>query len=332
MASMKKKWVKQAIGFGFSAAIIIWMVAALDWGEVFKALRSASLLPFIPAFFLICGQFVLRAWRWRFLLPEIENRPSLRTLFDAFMGGNFATYILPGRVGEFVRPFLLWRHGKYPFATAFVSVVIERFFDLATVLLSFAILLNFLPHLDPLIYSGAKIFGLLAIAICGVMLAGIFFPEQLLTVTRRTEVVLPVRAVAALEKFVNDLLAGLTVLQDKKNLAAVVTSSIAIWVSNYIIYTIFLYTVPITPSFLMGASVAVIIALAVALPSSPGFVGVYQAASILGLKVFGVSPEVGAAFGIITHIFQYLIVVGYGFVLLNRYNMNVSDLQAEVRQ
>ena len=78
--------------------------------------------------------------------PRQGEQVPLRRLFDAFMVGVFATFLLPFRAGEFVRPYYLKRYSHYSFLTCFVSVVVERFFDLATVLLGFAVMLVYVPH------------------------------------------------------------------------------------------------------------------------------------------------------------------------------------------
>ena len=325
----RSKWFQQLIGISVSVAIVGWMAFSLNWHEVFQAMKSVSLWPFALSFLIVAAHFLLRAFRWRYLLPENENPPAIRTLFDSMMAGNFATYVLPLRAGEFIRPFLLSRQSTYPFPTAFVSVVIERFFDLATVLLSFAILLIYIPDMDPMIYKGAQGLGVLAIGILAVMLVGTFLPTLLRTISAKVGSFLPAKLERGIGKFTDDFLHGLSVLRHHGNLLRVIALTVGVWLSCYVLFYSFLFAFPGPHTFLEGMAVAVITALAVAAPSAPGFIGVYQLGCIIALKPFGMSEEMAAAYGIITHLFHYSVTIGYGLILLNRYNMRMRDLQAK---
>ena len=305
------------------------MAISLNWTEVLAAMKQVSPWPFLLALLIAFAHFILRALRWRYLLPETASPPKLKILFDSMMAGNFASYVLPLRAGEFVRPFLLSRQSSYAFPTAFVSVVIERFFDLVTVLLSFAVLLVFLPNLDPLVYKGAQALGVVAVGILVVMLVGTFLPNLLTAISSKVASYLPQKLGAGIRKFTTDFLHGLSVLRHHGNLLRVVALTAVVWGSCYLLFYTFLFAFPLTPTVLAGVAVAVITALAVAAPSAPGFIGVYQAGCIIALKAFGVSEEMAAAYGIITHLFHYAVTIGYGVILLNRYNMRMKDLQAQ---
>jgi uncharacterized protein (TIRG00374 family) len=324
---LRSKWFQQGIGLLITALIVGWLVLSLDWGKVLEALRGASLWPLLLSLPIMFAHLWLRSYRWRFLLPDPQNGPSIRTLFDAFMAGNFATYILPLRAGEFIRPLLLSKQSKYPFPTTFVSIVVERFFDLICVLLTFAILLRFLPNLDPVIHNGAILLGILAIIILIFILLGVFIPKQIQQITRHICSALPGALSNRIQKFALDLLHGLTVLRHKGNLLRVTALSAAVWGSCYLLFYSFLFCFEVPTTFLAGTTVAVVLALAVAVPSAPGFLGVYQGGCIIAFKAFGVSEEVAVAYGILTHILHYLVTIGYGIWLLQRYQMRMSDLQ-----
>lgn len=326
---IRSKWFQQFIGLAITAAIAGCLIMSLEWSKVLEALKEASIAPLIASALIMFVQLWLRSYRWRFFLPEVAEPPTVRTLFDALMAGNFATYILPLRAGEFIRPYLLSKQSRYPFPTAFSSIVIERFFDLICVLISFAVLLQFLPELDPALYKGAALLGGLAVAILVGMLLGIFMPHQLLALVKHSGQVLPGRIGEHLERFTSELLHGLAVLRHRGNLVRVTVLSALVWGSCYMLFWSFLFCFAVPSTFLVGTTVAVVLALAVALPSAPGFLGVYQAGCIVAFRAFGVSEEVAVAYGILTHLFHYLITVGYGLWLLQHYNMRMSDLRAQ---
>ena len=71
----------------------------------------------------------------------------------------------------------------------------------------------------------------------------------------------------------------------------------------------------------------VMTALAVAAPSAPGFIGVYQAGCVAALALFGISKEIGIAFSLVTHAYQFVIIVGLGVISLARNGLGLGDLQ-----
>ena len=83
---------------------------------------------------------MLRAWRWQALLAPI-GRARFRTAFRTTVIGFAATFLLPARVGEVLRPYLLARQEGLNAAAAFATVIVERLLDLCTVLLLFALAL-----------------------------------------------------------------------------------------------------------------------------------------------------------------------------------------------
>ncbi len=69
------------------------------------------------------------------------------------------------------------------------------------------------------------------------------------------------------------------------------------------------------------------LALAVAAPSSPGFVGVYQVGCTLGFAIFAISENTAITFAILSHVFQYIIFSVYGLHFLSKSQLKFSDLK-----
>ena len=77
---------------------------------------------------------------------------------------------------------------------------------------------------------------------------------------------------------------------------------------------------------IMGTTIAVLVALAVAAPSAPGFIGVYQTGCIAGFAIFGLNKELAIAYSLVTHITQYIGIVSYGVYLLFKYQMKLGEM------
>ncbi len=324
----KSKLAQSALGFLVSAALIIWIFKEANWAEVQNQLISMNYLMFLPITILTVFHYLIRSWRWKYLLPE-GNQARTRQLFDSIMVGCFANFILPLRAGEFVRPFLLSRYCKESFSTTFVSVIVERFFDLSVVLLSFVLVLNHVEGIPNWVGKGAQALSVLAFCILVLMVAGTFFPELLVSWASRLMAWLPEKLRQRILRFIEDFLKGAAILNHGSRLLKVVLLSFAVWGSCYLLFHFYFGLFGAYPGLWPAVTVAVIVALAVAAPSAPGFIGVYQAGCVAGFALFGLNKEVAVAYSIVTHLYQYILFVLYGVYVLMRDNLHLADLKKE---
>lgn len=301
------KVIKNAIGFLVSLGLVIWLYFSVNWEKVWVHFQSINYWILIPVFIVLVLHFYIRAWRWRFLLPKTEAPPSLNVLFDCLMMGNTANYVLPLRAGEFIRPYLLTNFTKYTFPTAFSSVVVERFFDLAFVLLTFAYVGTQVEGLPDLSKKGALAFGVLAGAILIFIIVGSFLPKLVLTIAEKCTSFLPRGISSKIIKLLEDFLISAKVVSNISNLLIIIALSAAVWFACFFVTYLGLYMFPGEFTLLMALTITVVVALSVAAPSAPGFIGVYQAGCIASFSIFGLSSEMAFTYSIVTHVLNYVL-------------------------
>jgi len=125
--------VQMLIGAGL-AALLLWLfLRGTDLAEIGAELRRADYRWVLVATLLTLFANVQRAWRWRYLLMPIKT-VGVGSLTSAIFIGWAFTALLPGRLGEVVRPVLIGRREDISKTAAFATVVLERLFDLLTVL------------------------------------------------------------------------------------------------------------------------------------------------------------------------------------------------------
>ncbi len=286
------------------------------------------IVPFVLLFFL---HFAVRSWRWRFLLPTpVGDPPSFRKLFDAIILGNLASFLLPFRLGEFVRPFVLSRWSEYRFASSFVSVVIERFFDLAAVLVSFAVIVPFLPDFPSWATAGAYSLGGLASCLLLFLVCGALLPDLLRTLVTRTLAFLPTSVSKPVVSFLSDLIDGAAVIRTPGRIVAIILLTAGVWLTTFLQFYVMLELFPYHQSFLFSVTLAVFVALAVAIPSAPGFIGVFQAGCVAAATLFGYPQEAAVVYSLVVHVLSYLLVLGVGFWLLAIHDLNLFELKRAV--
>ncbi len=318
------------LGLAISGGVVFWLLFSVDWQEVahkFVEMRWWMILPSIALFVL---HFAFRSMSWRLLLGDEEGKTGFWLRFDSIMVGNLATFILPFRIGEFVRPYMLSRCSEKSFATSFASVVLERFFDLSSVLLAFGILLLSLgswDEIDPFVFKGAAALSCLAVAIFCFILAAVYLPKLLLSLANWFLGFFPESIRAPLANFLADFLEAAEVLKKGSLLVKILFFTVLVWMSCFIRFWVMLIAFPgLDATMLLSVGTAVLVSLAIAAPSAPGFLGVYEAGCIGAFALFGLGAEAATAYAIITHVLEYVLVGVSGTLALSRNDLQLADL------
>src|ERR687887_616692 len=118
--------------------------------EVWEKTRAADGRLLIAGVFVTLMTYALRAFRWQYLLAQI-GPTRFSVAFQTTVIGFAASFLLPARAGEVLRPCLLARREQLPATAAFATIILERLLDLVTVLLLFGI---FVLTASPATFSG----------------------------------------------------------------------------------------------------------------------------------------------------------------------------------
>jgi uncharacterized protein (TIRG00374 family) len=318
---------KNLIGIALSIGLIVWLLWGVDWREAGAALKQVELsyLAVMSAVFIV--QIYVRALRWRFLLPAQYQSGSTRDLFDSIMVGQLANFVLPFRAGEFARPAMLAKVSQVDFGTGFGSVVLERLFDLLAVLLTFAVVVRGIPDLPSWVGLGAESLLYVALTIAAFFVGAVLFPRLGSQIVSRTLTIFPARFSASIKGFSDGVFRTASVLKSSGQVFAVVFFTALVWFGNYLFFYFTFPALGWEPSFFEAVALTVIVALSVAAPSAPGFIGVYQTACVAGFVLFGRTPANGLAFSVVNHLLQYLLIVIIGVSVLYRRGLKLSNLK-----
>jgi uncharacterized protein (TIRG00374 family) len=323
-----KKFIQILVGCGVSASMLYIAFRDVDGAQLKESFLQIRLWPILPFIALFFTHFYFRSLRWRFLLPEAQGEsPSLRKLFDSIILGNLGSFLLPFRLGEFIRPLVLCRWTKYSFASAFISVIMERFFDLSAVLISFFALVQLLPDLPSWLHLAAYSLGGMAIALLVFLVGGCLAPTVISKIVGVCASIMP----PAIEKFVvnftGDLLKGAAVVKTPKRLAAVICLTAGVWVTTYLQFYTLLFIFDLNHSLLLAVTLGVFVALAVALPSAPGFVGVFQVGCVAATTLFAYPLAAAQVYSLVVHALTFILLIAVGFWLLSVHNLNLFELK-----
>ena len=316
-----------------SAALIYWTLRGISPADVAHRLSEADPLLFAAAIVCATAIFPVRALRWRAILEPVAPKVPFGPLWRATAIGMMVNNVLPARAGEFARAYALKKETGIPFATGLASLVVDRLFDAIALLLLAAFAL-----FDPAL-SGAQTLGgrplssfatgagaLVLILLLGTY-ALIFFPTQLLRLfelfARRVSPTIEQRGRQVLQTFIN----GLSVLRSPARFATVFGWSIAHWVLNAFGMWLAFKAVGITAPFSAALFIQAFIALGTAVPSAPGFFGVFEYMSIEGLSVYGIGRQQAATWAIGYHLFSFVPITLIGAYYFTRLGVKLRDLQ-----
>src|ERR1019366_18522 len=331
---------------GVRAALGVLVSVMLLWGTrkdtsvhaVWDVLSKSSLPLWIACMVFATAIFPLRARRWQALLAPVAGRLPFRSLWEATAIGMMATNVIPFRAGEFARPLALSRaepRGK--FTAAFASVAVDRLFDATVVLL-----MMLLATLDPAFPSQQPIgdhtlaFYLKPTALfLGLVLAGLVLfvvaPDRVFAISdaimRRVAPRFEPKVRGLLEGFVS----GLHVLRSPKLVAEVFFWTVLHWLCNAFAFWLGFQAMHITAPFSAGLMIQALIAIGVALPSTPGFFGPFEFFGKAGLAVYGVGNAAAVGWVLGFHVLSFIPITIMGAWYLTRMQLHLRDFSGTAK-
>lgn len=319
---MRLDW-KAGLGIVLSAVLLWWTLHDIDFAGVWGVLRASNGWLWLASTVAATLIFPVRARRWRTILDPVVPRLPFGPLWRATAIGMMLNNVVPARAGELARPVVLVRERPdVPFGAALASLAVDRVFDAIVILL-----LLFAAPLDPAFPTDAQVGGYSLPALARtlvVVTAGLVFglyavvaaPEVLARglgrVLRRVAPRWEARGVGALRAFAG----GLGVLRDPRRFGAVFAWSVFHWVlcawSVWLGFRAVHIPAPFTAALFLNS----LLSVASALPASPGFFGLFEITSRLGLALYGVSATRAVSWALGYHILTFIPITVFGFVHL----------------
>ena len=319
------------IGVGFSGIFLYLALRKVDLREVGAAFGQADYWFLIPSIAVNFVGLWVRSFRWGVLLRpirKIRQRDLFTSTVIGFMGNN----LFPARIGEVIRAVVLGRRAGVSKSASFATIVLERVFDGATILVIMAVLMARLELPFPgwlrntSILSAVAVAGLLAflVALKTKTDASLKILGRLLGPFPRK---LRQRSLELLRSFVG----GLQMLHDWKSILATFGLSLALWILPALSIHYALLATDIHLPMLSSFFLLVVLCIGVAVPSAPGFVGTIQLVSVIGLGFFGVPASQAVSYSILYHLSQYVPVTALGLVFFLSEGFSFKKMTAEAR-
>jgi uncharacterized protein (TIRG00374 family) len=293
----------------------------VDINQLLISLRSIQYPPLLSAILVLLLTLVVRSWRWQKLLNPI--RPiKIQYLLSAISIGGMVDMLFPARAGDIVRAYMIGRKAQINKMASFATVIVEKIFDLLTVvLIAISIFIFSSTGMGIVLWPESfeisiYILLLFLITVCIALWLLRNKTNNVLKFISVSLFFLPRNWLDKLVKQLRSFAVGLESIQSSRILIYTILFSLLLWslfaASNFLIIRSFGLQLPFYAPFLVLAFQI----LGVTLPSSPGFIGTYHTAVILAFAMFDVSNEMAISVAIIMHaaFFFPLILVGLLFL------------------
>jgi len=289
--------------------------------EFWASLKQTKLWIFGLSMAIMVVMIYVRGWRWKYLIDPIRNLP-VRHIFEMEMIGFFGNNVFPFRLGEFLRAYSLSKVQKIPIGTIFGTVVVERTLDSLTFLVIMIIGAVAFPGMPAWVRTGGLVAGAF-ILILGILIYISRLKRETLKGFVKSKI--NISTENKIGKAIYSFWQGLTSLRRTPHLGLIVFQSLLIWM------------ICIANFWVMGASLEVyfdlyallliffVTSAIVSVPSAPGYVGTYHAATIGILVFLGLELPKAQAVSVIMHAVGFIILTAFGLVYFLKYQINVKD-------
>ncbi|MEQ8279352.1 MAG: lysylphosphatidylglycerol synthase transmembrane domain-containing protein [Deltaproteobacteria bacterium] len=311
--------VQGTVALAGSIATLWWALHDVNLTKVAHELAESDFA--VIGLFLL-GHIVLHALRiarWGILVKPLGNVTNGAVAAAGALGFP-ATFFLPLRLGEFVRPVLISRAGA-PFAGAMASVVVERIADGIANLAFFFVALSLIPPgpllskldtvmwLAPTVFGGAFVF----------LIVACVARRPAIALVRKIGTPISAKITEAVVGLLDTFIDGAMVLKSPARLLPFLGLTLVYWVSAgllaWFLFTSYLPELPIVSGYFTTGVGAFMIMI----PAGPAFAGTLEAGFKLGLEPFGVTPDGAAVMALAFHAVQLILMAlsgAAGFLLV----------------
>jgi uncharacterized protein (TIRG00374 family) len=316
--------LKIFIGIVSSAFFLALALRNVSFAELLKALAQVNYFFIIPSLILTFLIFCCRAIRWHYMLLPIKP-VKISQLFNITVIGFMVNNILPVRIGELVRAYILGKREQLSKSLALATIIIERLLDGLTIL-SFLIPIVLLFSSPRWLKQAGLIFLILYLGIIVFLFLLNFFSQKLIQIFEKLVAPFSPWFAQRLGRMLLSFCEGLKIFKTKKQVFLICCFSCFIWGGYSLILMVFLYAFHINAPFYAPFLLLVIIATGVAIPSSPGFIGTLQFFCVIGLALFGVPKSESLGFSIVFHASQYIPITLLGFFFMWKEHLHFKEI------
>ena len=315
---MKTKQILIILGTLLSIALLIMVLSRLDWQTFFKTFKTIYLPPLLLAAMIVMINIALRSLRWN-LVARIPLT-HIKHFWQAANIGYLGNMIYPARAGEVLKIIAIHHFVPLKLGKAVTSAVLDRVFDMITVgIFTLLILWIHGQRVDPNL--GRSVIGIFILATLSLIILIIYakaLHQQIQNWSFQTKW-------QWLQEWLLHALESIQALRQTSHLFPILLITGLVFTFDYFFAWQVMLALGWSLPFEAAVTVGVFLLLSVSLPSAPGFIGIYQVACVLALKLYGINESVAVAYSIVMQLLTFLIMGTQGALVTIYCGFNLSQ-------
>ena len=315
-APSRSKFLYWAIALTLAGVLLYFSLRGIQWKQVWSTLATTRLSYVGIMLLLSITSIFLRSIRWRVLL-QAGGPVSVATTFGATCAGYFGNNFLPARAGELVRTMMVDAETGLGRTFVLTTALSERIVDAVALVLISSLVLLTLPVRPGWYGSAARPFAI--IGMCGVLGIAILPKLEPLWNHLLDRSPVPERFRGKLKQILEQVLSGMRTFHDTRRLLSFVGLTAVIWTMDAFLVISAGRALDLDFTLAMSYLVLTGLGLGSALPSTPGYVGIYQFVAVEVLTPFGFPRAAVIAFTFLLQGLQYLSTAFWGMLALLRF-------------
>ena len=311
------------IGLAISLILVAFFLYGTNFQEIGDAFAGANyLLAFLslPVYFLAAW---FRTLRWKYLLRPLTGVSTAR-LYPVVIIGFMANNLIPARIGEVVRAYILRERERVSMSAGLGTIVVDRLFDGLTLLLFLILAGVFAP-----VSSELRILAIVMAVLFGNGLVVMYVLATSETRSRwAVDAVigwLPGRLKGRAEGLAGSFLEGLRSLRSPAAMAGAWVTSVVSWLLEATMYYMVGEAFGVGLGFHVYLLVTAAANLAITLPT-PGGVGPFELGTRWALVPFAVASDTVRAYAIALHALLLFPVIALGLFFLRSVDLSLGEM------
>jgi uncharacterized protein (TIRG00374 family) len=314
--------------------IFLWLTfRKVDWRGTWQTIEHANIWLLAMALLTVILTTLIRAERWRLMFYPDHRRLRVHKFVSIFLVGQVINAVIPIRLGELARAYLVGEIEHVSKAQALWTTVLDKVLDSVTLLL-FLLVLSFVVRLPQWLQQAGWMLSVGLVIVVVILVLGTLYQEASLRLIGGLEKRHPWIARAHVGHLVRAVFTSLRLARTPALALGLGGWSFAAFLmaaaTNWIIALALGIRLPLSASLLL--LVVLQISAVVPIPTSPGRVGLFHYLCVITLAIFGLQRDVALAYGLVLHVLTYLPMAVGGPICLWLENYDWRGLSHLLRE
>jgi glycosyltransferase 2 family protein len=314
-------FLKFSVSLLIGAVLLYFSVKDVNFSNLRTDLPNVNLILVFYAVLISVFIIFLKSIRYSLLLNPIK-KIGQKELMPILIIGLMAIVIIPLRMGEFVRPYLISRKENIRFSSATTAVFIERLFEVALLLCMVFYCLS-ITDTGSWIAKPILIISILFVALF-VFLIFVIGGKNVIKRKIKKFVKSDLHYVK-IDELYDNIHKAFYIFKYPVIVAQCILYSIVIWVLSAFSIHLILIALKISLPFSASVLIMVVTILGISIPGAPGFVGNYQFANMFALSLYNVNNDKAMLFSIIYYLSNIGIDILLGAIVMPFVNISIKE-------